>query len=357
MIVLGSTGSIGQNTLSLASDFDLGISALACKQNYKLLNEQIKKFAPKLVYIANSKLKEKVDHNRIFCGDIKEFLLACASECEASKTTLVNAFVGFSGLLPSRLAQDLGFKLALANKESLVAGGNFLNCDEILPIDSEHFGLRFLLQNAASKPNKLIITASGGACRKLKVKQIVTLKIKHALRHPNWNMGAKITIDSSTMINKLFEVLEAFHLFKIDKIEAFIEKTSAVHALIEFIDGSTTAHLSKTDMRLAIAHALGIKEPILKPLNLLDRKIEFYKIDLKKYPVFALKDELLKDSKKGVIINAANDVMVAKYLNKECKFGDISKNILKTYESFCKTNISSFDDVLELDKKIREYLR
>ncbi len=357
MIILGSTGSIGQNALCLANDFNLAITALACKQNYKLLNEQIKKFKPKLVYIANSKLKEKVNHSRIFCGDIKEFLQACASECEASKTTLINAFVGFAGLMPSKIAQGLGFKLALANKESLVTGGNFLNCDEIMPIDSEHFGLKFLLQKTLSNPNKLIITASGGVCRKLKTRQISKLKLKQALCHPNWKMGAKITIDSSTMVNKLFEILEAFWLYKISDIDAIIEHTSSIHAIVQFCDGSSSAHFSNQDMKLAIAHALGIKARILDDFNFLQAKLSFEEISLKKYPVFVLKNELLKNPKLGVIINAINDEMVTKYLNKDCEFGDISKNILKTYEKFCNASISSFDDVLELNNKVRNFLK
>lgn len=371
MIVLGSTGSIGKNALSLAREYGLGITALACGSNYELLNAQIRQFSPKLVFIAQKSLAKKIEHERVFCGDIKEFLRACASECDSSKTTLINALVGFGGLAPSKLAQELGFNLALANKESLVAGGAFLDTAKITPIDSEHFGLKFLLQGRLAEPKKLIITASGGAVANIKgPKKIASLSPKKALKHPNWNMGAKITIDSASMANKLFEVLEAYHLYAIKNIDALIERTSKVHAIVSFDDGSSTAHISLPDMRLAIAHALGLvgnsripsqssakSQQILADFDFLGAKFAFEKISLKKYPIFSLKDEVLKKPKSGVIINAANDVMVAKFLANKCEFGDIAKNVLKIYEKYENIDISSFDDALEADLMIRKVLK
>lgn len=369
MIVLGSTGSIGKNTLSLAKEYGLEVLALACEKNYELLNAQIKAFAPKLVFIKDKSLAQFVEHKRVFCGDISEFLRACASECDSSKTTLINALVGFAGLLPSKIAQELDFKLALANKESLVAGGAFLDTAKITPIDSEHFGLKFLLAGTLVKPKKLIITASGGAVVDIKSpKKIAKLSPKKALKHPNWSMGAKITIDSASMANKLFEVLEAYHLYGIKNIDALIERSSLVHAMINFEDGSSTAHISHPDMRLAIAHAIGVagnsrissaipKGQILADFDFLGKKFAFEKISLKKYPIFSLKDEVLAKPKSGVIINAANDVMVAKFLAGNCAFGDIAKSILKIYEKYEGTNISSFDEALEADLMIRKVLK
>lgn len=365
MIVLGSTGSIGKNALCLAREYGLGITALACASNYKLLNAQIKDFAPKLVFIKDKELAKNVKHNRVFSSDIKEFLKACACECEASKTTLINALVGFEGLVPSKLAQELGFNLALANKESLVAGGAFLDTAKITPIDSEHFGLKFLLSSKLAEPKRLIITASGGAVASIKSpKKIAKLSPKKALKHPNWNMGAKITIDSASMVNKLFEVLEAYHLYGIKKIDALIERTSKVHAIVSFDDGSSTAHISLPDMRLAIAHVLGVignsritTKRILDDFDFLGAKFAFEKISLKKYPIFSLKDEVLANPKSGVIINAANDVMVARFLAGKCAFGDIAKNILKIYEKYNNIDISSFKDVLEADLMIRKVLK
>lgn len=367
MIVLGSTGSIGKNALSLAWEYGLSVIALACASNYKLLNAQIKDFAPKLVFIKDKKVAKNVKHSRVFCGDITEFLRACASECDSSKTTLINALVGFGGLVPSKLAGELGFNLALANKESLVAGGAFLDTAKITPIDSEHFGLKFLLSAKLAEPKRLIITASGGAVVDIKSpKKIASLSPKKALKHPSWNMGAKITIDSASMANKLFEVLEAYHLYGIKNIDALIERTSKVHAIVSFDDGSSTAHISLPDMRLAIAHALNLAgnsripsqtKQILPDFDFLGAKFTFEKISLKKYPIFSLKNEVLKKPKSGVIINAANDVMVAKFLAGKCAFGDIAKNILKIYEKYNNIDISSFEDVLEADLMIRKVLK
>lgn len=355
MIILGSTGSIGQNALKLAKDHNISILALGANKNYELLNAQIANFKPKLVYMADKNYAKKIRHKRVF-SDLAVFIKACDSQCCSKNTTLINAIVGFAGLMPSKLAQDYGFKLALANKESLVAGGAFLRCDEIMPIDSEHFGLKFLLNNKFCAPSKLIITASGGAVRKLKAKQIANLSPKLALNHPTWDMGAKITIDSATMANKLFEVLEAFWLYKCKNIDALIEKTSTIHALIEFYDGSTTAHISAPDMKLAIAHAIGLESRILSPLNLADLTLKFKKINLKKYPIFTLKDYLLDNPKLGVIVNAANEQMVYKFLKNECGFLDISRACFKALDKFSSAKISCFGDILELDKKVREFL-
>ena len=355
MIILGSTGSIGQNALKLAKERNIRILALGANKNYDLLNAQIASFKPKLVYMVDRNCAKKIRHKRVF-SDLKVFMKACASECQSSKTTLINAVVGFAGLMPSKLAQDYGFKLALANKESLVAGGAFLRCDEIIPIDSEHFGLKFLLNAHLSKPSKLILTASGGAVRKLKASHLINLSPQLALNHPTWDMGAKITIDSATMANKLFEVLEAFWLYKCKNIDAIIEKTSSIHALVEFCDGSSTAHISTPDMKLAIAHAMGLDGRILPPLNLADLKLKFKKISLKKYPLFTLKDYLLDNPKLGVIVNAANEQMVYKFLNYKCDFLDISRACFMALDRFNVAKISCFEDVLELDRKVREFV-
>lgn len=355
MIILGSTGSIGQNALKLAAHYKLDVLALGAGSNYKLLNEQIAKFKPKLVYMADVNAAKKLEHKRVY-NDIAEFIKECTNHCEASKTTLINAIVGFAGLVPSKKAQEYGFKLALANKESLVAGGSFLRCEEITPIDSEHFGLKFLLSTKLSAPIRLIITASGGAVRDLKAKQIAKLKPEDALKHPTWSMGAKITIDSATMANKLFEVLEAYWLYKCKNIDALIEKTSTVHAIVDFKDGSSTAHISAPDMKLAIAHALGLKKSILPPLSLANTKLNFKKISPKKYPIFTLKDYLLDKPELGAIVNGANEQMVAKFLRKECGFLDIASACFKALDKFGGTNISCFEDILEIDTKTREFI-
>lgn len=358
MVILGSTGSIGKNTLALCEKFNVEVEALSCAKNVDLLNEQILKFKPKFVCVGDEKLAKNVKNieaKNIFFGEagLLEML-----EISSSKK-VINALVGFAGLAPSLKTQALGKKLALANKESLVVGGKFLKTREILPIDSEHFGLKFLLENKTT-PSKLIITASGGAFYKKPIKFLKDATPSDALKHPNWDMGAKITIDSATMTNKLFEVMEAYWLYGIKDIEAVIEPTSAIHAVVEFIDGSSTMHLSRTDMKLAISHAIfeKVEQNIVSHANLLDLKnIKFHKISLKKYPVFSLKDEVLANPDLGVVINAANEVGVFSFLEKKCSFLDISRLILGLAKKFKSLKISSVDEIYEVDKEVREYAK
>lgn len=358
MIVLGSTGSIGVNSIFLAKKFNIKVNALACEKNYELLNQQIEVFKPKFIYIHRPELKKNVKHKIVFTSldGIEAFLKACSDEFGGD--TVINALVGFSGLKPSVISQKLGFKLALANKESLVVGGKFLDCKKISAIDSEHFGLNFLLKNRR-KFKSLIITASGGAFYRLGLKELDNVNAKMALRHPNWDMGAKITIDSATMANKLFEVLEAFWLYGSRSVDALIERTSTVHALVSFNDGSTTAHLSKTDMKLAIAHAIGYGDcEILDSVDLAKLKnICFKPIPKSRYPIFTLKNLLLSNPDLGAIINAANEEMVYRFLRSECKFLDISKMVFKALDKFGCHKMKDLDDVFLMDKKVRQFCK
>lgn len=356
MVILGSTGSIGKNSLLIAKEYKIKIEALACKSSYKVLNEQIREFKPKFVYIEDKELAKKVNHKRVFSGE--DGLLKMLDECESE--TVINALVGFAGLKPSLHIQKLKKTLALANKESLVVGGKFLKCKKIQAIDSEHFGLKFLL-NCPYKAKELIITASGGAFYNRKVKDLKNVSPEDALKHPNWDMGAKITIDSATMANKLFEMLEAYWLYDMKNISAYIERTSTIHALVNFVDGSTTAHLSKPDMKLAIAHAIfkgKVKKEIAESCNLLElAKIKFEEISYKKYPIFELAPELLKNPDLGVIINASNEIAVEKFLKGEAKFLDIAKNVFKAVDKFAALKSTSLEELFELDKKVRNFTK
>jgi 1-deoxy-D-xylulose-5-phosphate reductoisomerase len=248
MIVLGSTGSIGVNTLKIAKKFNLDIEILVAGNNTKLLNKQIKIFNPNLVIIAN-----KADIYKINCKNVEAGQEAILKAIKNAKSNLVvNALVGFFGLMPTIWAIKYGKKVALANKESLVVAGKFLDISLISPIDSEHFALWYLMDKT-KKINSLTITASGGSFRDYSQKQLKYVTIKQALNHPNWSMGAKITIDSATMTNKLFELIEAKWLFNTTKIDAIIETKSIIHAMVNFKDGSTTAQMANTSMKLPIA--------------------------------------------------------------------------------------------------------
>ena len=356
MVILGSTGSIGVNTLEIARRFNLNIEALVAGSNYELLNKQIEEFKPKYVAVRDCQIAEKIDFKNVLYGE--EGILEII---EKSKSELVvNALVGDSGLKPTLHAQKCGKHIALANKESLVNAGKFIETGKITPIDSEHFGLWYLLRSREkdSQFKKLYITASGGALRDWPVEKIKNAALKDVLNHPNWSMGVKITIDSATMVNKLFELLEAKWLFDTTNIDAFIETKSIIHALVEWNDGSTTAHISKTDMKLPIAFAVleKIEECILEPVNLLEAGgLEFREIDVKKYPVWEIKDTLLNNSDLGVVVNSVNEFAIEKFLNSQITFMDISSMILKAVEKFDNLKIGSVDEVFEIKKDVRKW--
>ncbi|MBN2768948.1 MAG: 1-deoxy-D-xylulose-5-phosphate reductoisomerase [Campylobacterales bacterium] len=353
MALLGSTGSIGVNTLKIASRFGIAIEALSAGDNIALLNKQIAYFHPKYVAIKNKHDKPKIKHDKVFYGNegILEMLELCKSE------TIVNALVGYAGLAPTVRSQELGKKIALANKESLVVAGSLIDTTHITPIDSEHFGLWYL-QNKRTF-NKLYITASGGALRDWEINTMAKATFKEALNHPNWSMGNKITIDSATMTNKLFELLEAKWLFDTDKIDALIEKRSIIHALIEFKDGSTTAHLADVDMQLPIAFALNQKldEAILPPINLAKLgAIEFQEIRSDRYPIWQIKDHLLTHPHLGVIINAANEEAILKFKNEQCSFFGMSDIVLDAYKKFDSFQVATLDEIIAVDKEVRAYV-
>ena len=352
MIVLGSTGSIGVNTLEIAKRFSLNIDTLVCGKNIDLLNKQIKEHNPKTVIISDKKDLDKVNHSNIFYGHE-----AIIKNIEDSQSKLVvNALVGFLGLRPTLAAINSGKKVALANKESLVACGAFIDVSKIQPIDSEHFGLWYLMQERPV--SKMIITASGGAFRDWDLDRLKTATLADTQKHPNWSMGQKITIDSATMVNKIFELLEARWLFGEGEYDAIIETKSLIHALINFKDGSTTAHFANASMQLPIAYALDAKmqENILPHVDLLEvAKLEFKQIDKTRYPIWEIKEDLLKNPKKGVVVNAANEVAIEKFINKEIGFMDISKTIIQAYEKFNDLP-TCVDDVFEIDKEIRKIL-
>ncbi len=394
MILLGSTGSIGTNTLEIAKRYNLDVEVLVAGNNYELLNRQIKEFKPKYVVVKDKKTAEKIDFDNVLYGE--ESILEVLEKAESK--LVVNALVGEAGLKPTLKAQELNKKIALANKESLVIAGKFIDTSNITPIDSEHFGLWYLLNGNEGKLltqhstlnthnyssthspinsfthqlihssnhstiypfTTLYITASGGALRDWEIGKIKKATLKDVLKHPNWSMGVKITIDSATMVNKLFELLEARWLFDTVNIDAFIETKSVIHALVEWMDGSTTAHISKTDMKLPIAYAVleKVEDKILEPLNLLEiGSLEFRKIDSKRYPVWEIKDLLLNRPDLGIVINTANEYAIDKFLKEEINFSYISRTILKTLKKFEDIKLNSVNDIFETKKEVINYLK
>jgi 1-deoxy-D-xylulose-5-phosphate reductoisomerase len=354
MVLLGSTGSIGVNTLEIAKKFDIDVEILVAGNNIGLLNKQIAIHKPSIVVVASADDAEKVEASRVYTGE--EGILRALEESQSE--LVVNALVGFLGLRPTLKAVELGKRIALANKESLVAGGAFIDTSRIQPIDSEHFGLWYLLQE--SKPvERMLITASGGAFRDWPIQKLQNATLEDALKHPNWSMGQKITIDSASMMNKLFELLEARWLFGEGEYDALIETKSLIHALIDFKDGSTTAHFAHANMQLPIAYAVRgeVDRQILKPVNLIEvGGMEFREITSERYPIWQIKDEIMRNPKRGVIVNAANEAAIEKFVAGEIGFMEIARTIIDAYERF-NTEPQSIDDVFALDGEVRDYYR
>lgn len=354
MILLGSTGSIGVNALLIAEQFGLSVDTLVAGRNIDLLNLQILKHSPKRVVIMCEEDRSRVNHPNVHTGE--RAILEAIEESESDH--VVNALVGFAGFRPTLKALECGKRVALANKESLVVGGAFVDTSRIVPIDSEHFGLWYLHQN--SRPiSRMVITASGGAFRDWPLEHLKTASLADALKHPNWSMGQKITIDSASMMNKLFELLEARWLFGKGEYDAVIETKSLIHALIDYTDGSTTAHFAHADMRLPIAYALmgRVETPIVDRIDLSRiGSLEFRPIERERYPIWDIKDAVLRDPSVGVILNAANEAAIELFIAGKIGFLGISRRILMAFEHFDERP-ASVDEIFEIDTRVRTYVR
>ncbi len=354
MILLGSTGSIGVNALRIAEQFDLSVDTLVAGRNIDLLNQQILKHSPKRIVVMDESDCSRVNHPHVRSGD--EAILDAIEE--SSSQHVVNALVGFAGFRPTLKALEYGKKIALANKESLVVGGAFVDTSSIVPIDSEHFGLWYLHQTPRAI-DRMVVTASGGAFRDWPLEKLASATLEDALKHPNWSMGQKITIDSASMVNKLFELLEARWLFGEGEYDALIETKSLIHALIDYTDGSTTAHFAHADMRLPIAYALmgRVDTPIVDRIDLTRiGGLEFRSIDTARYPIWEIKNDLLSNPARGVIVNAANEAAIGRFIDGEIRFIDISTMILRAYESF-PTTPESLEEIFDLDERVRSFVR
>ncbi|OPX27850.1 MAG: 1-deoxy-D-xylulose-5-phosphate reductoisomerase [Campylobacteraceae bacterium 4484_166] len=354
MIILGCTGSIGVSTINIVLKYNLYVDVLVAGKNIKLLNSQIKKVKPKVVVIASKEDIHKVDFDKVYAG--KKAMLEAIKN--SPSTLVINGLVGFVGLAPTILAISLKKHIALANKESLVVAGKFIDSSYITPIDSEHFSLSYII-NRNKKINKLIITASGGSFRDIDIDNLKDVSIKEALDHPNWSMGDKITIDSATMTNKLFELLEAYWLFDIKDIDAIIERKSIIHAIVSYVDGSMVAHMSKPTMNLPIYYAIfgNTDRKISEHIDLVKlSNLSFTAIDTKRYPIWSIREKLLSNPDLGVVLNASNEVAVNMFLNNQIKFVDISKIVLHSIEKYQDISIDSLDEVYKIHQNITDDL-
>lgn len=370
VVVLGSTGSIGINTLRVITRLRnrFQIVALAAKENINLLEKQIRKFHPEVIALANKKsaqeLRGRFKSMKILDGE--EGLIEVARLKEAD--LVVSAIVGASGLIPTLEAIRAGKRVALANKEALVMAGEIVMQEahkrtvEILPVDSEHSAIfQCLKKEGRKKVSRIILTASGGPFLNFSLKRLKSVTTKEALKHPTWEMGKKITIDSATLMNKGLEMIEAHHLFGIDsdRIEVVIHQEAIIHSLVEFVDGTMLAHLGRPDMRLPIQYALTYPERFPNPLKRLDlikiKKLTFQKPDTKRFPCLKLAYKAARiGGTAPAVLNAANEIAVSLFLKRKIGFMKIPKMIEKVLKRHKPIKKPTLDEILKADAWARK---
>ena len=372
--ILGSTGSIGKSTLSVINlhPEKFKVFALGGFNNVDLLLEQTIKFKPSFIVtkdvtskkILTDKLKETKLNTVVLYGKDGYSFIASHEEV----TTVVAAITGSAGLLSTIDAARKGKQILLANKESMVIAGNLINkiCSEnkstLIPIDSEHNAIFQVLSKDEDieQVKKIILTASGGPFRNHDLKSLKEVTVEEALNHPNWKMGKKISIDSASMMNKGLEVIEASHLFKLDKnkIDVLMHPQSIIHSFVEYIDGSLLSQLGNPDMRIPIAYALGYPERIYSGDGgvSLDKlpSLEFFNPDLKKFRCLDLSYQCLDmGTAHCIYLNASNEVAVAAFLSGKISFIQIPELIEKTLFNVEATNINTVEHILEIDNLAR----
>lgn len=372
--ILGSTGSIGTQTLDVITHHPelYRVTALAAYHNDVLLEEQIERFNPLIAVLIDDKAAKRLrsryqGSTRILAGE--EGLLEAASIKETD--TVLTAMVGAAGIKPTIAAIEAGKNIALANKETLVAAGEIVTQlarekgVQLLPVDSEHSALMQCLHGEAPKTVKrLLITASGGPFRGYSTEQLNTITVEQCLRHPNWSMGKKITVDSATLVNKGLEVIEAKWLFDIeyDNIDVVVHPQSIIHSMVEFVDGSTIAQLGKPDMRLPIQYALTYPQRITSPAPVMDWtkliSLDFMPPDKK---TFRGLDLAYRVGRCGgtlpCVFNAANEIAVYAFLANQLPFLEIATIIEATIDQHQNVLNPSLPAIFAADSWAREYAR
>ena len=371
VVVMGSTGSVGIQSLDVISkNKSHKVIGLSCYSNADLLFEQTKEYLPNFVAI------EVIDssHNLFnLCkkNNIK-LITGNNASCNIPFDNLdlaINAIVGTAGLKPTLELVNNGVDIALSNKESLVLGGHIImplaqkNNVNIIPVDSEHSAIFQCLNGENHKElKKIILTGSGGPFLKTPIDKFNTITPDQALKHPNWDMGAKISVDSATMMNKALELIEALWLFniKLDKIQITIHPQSIVHSMVEFVDGSYKAHLGLPDMKVPIQYALTFpnrKDSSVGSLDFENLNLDFIKPDLERYPILSLVEELINlGGNRVAVMSMANDYVVQRFLNRKISFNEIFYLIQKVVNEFASDDLPSLEELFILDKNIQLYL-
>jgi 1-deoxy-D-xylulose-5-phosphate reductoisomerase len=374
VLVLGSTGSIGINTLNVIKKHSdkFSVSALTINTRIDLLKPQIQEFKPDFAVVTNESAAEKLRGDKaIKCKILSgvEGLAYAATDSEYD--ILLGAMVGFAGLLPTIEAVKRGKRIALANKETLVVAGELITklCKEhkaeITPVDSEHSAIyQCLVGEKVEQVQKLILTASGGPFFKRGKSELNKVTVKEALAHPNWKMGNKITIDSASLMNKGLEVIEAHWLFGLpkEKITVVVHPQSIIHSMIEFVDGSIKAQLGVPDMRLPIQYALSFPERLendFPRINMTEvKELTFFEPDMQKFQCLKLAfDALTLEGTAPCILNAANEVAVEGFLKGKITFSKIPTIINKALEKIENHRSPDLETIIECDKKTRNFAK
>lgn len=375
-IILGATGSIGTQALDIIRYNKYELVAFSYGYNTKVALQIIEEFKPQYVStqdVEGAKLIKSMYPNvTVYTKDEGNNLIASLYPKES---VVINALVGSSGLMPTSVAIKTGHDILLANKETLVIGGEIIkklaneNNVRLVPIDSEHSAIYQLLKGQTHKEiNKIILTASGGPFRTYNKEQLKNVTVEDALNHPNWKMGSKITIDSATLMNKGFEVIEAYHLFdlNVEQIETIIHPESIVHSMVEFKDYSIFAQMGPSDMHLAINYAINSPEheecDILKPLDLSSvGSLHFEKLDMEKHQLVKMAyNAIRKGGFYPTVLNATNEVCVELFLNKQISFIDIEEIIINEMNLFdsCQYELDfTIENILKLDQEIKNKIK
>ncbi|MBK9248822.1 MAG: 1-deoxy-D-xylulose-5-phosphate reductoisomerase [Ignavibacteria bacterium] len=372
--ILGSTGSIGCQTLEILdlTRDEWEINFLTVNTKIAELEQQIKKYHPRGVAISDTKCYLEFKRTTSFTGEIlcgEEGV--CAAAGDSRNVIVMSALVGFSGVMPTLAAIETGATIALANKETLVSAGDIITKAaqvknvKILAVDSEHSAiLQCLIGESSNEIEKIILTASGGPFRELPKEEFESISLAQALRHPNWSMGNKITIDSATMMNKGFEVIEAKWLFNvpIEKIEVLVHPQSIIHSMVQFQDGSIKAQLGTPDMRVPIGYALHF--PHHKPMQFprLDLaaigQLTFSPPDYEKFPCLQLAfDAVSMGGASPAILNAANEIAVQAFLKEEIRFIDIPVIIHKCMDTIQNVSHPTLSELTTIDEVTRSTAR
>ena len=368
IFILGASGSIGENALSVieSNKEKFELVGISINSNVEKANQIIKKHNPKYIFVNDKSAKENISKT--------ENMVICENETELSEIfnssdvdIIISAISGFAGIKSTFQAAKSGKKVLLANKESIVAGGPLLmkiireNKTELIPIDSEHNAIFQCLPESGSTEDikQIVITASGGPFYGKNIDELNNIAVQDALNHPNWEMGAKISIDSATLVNKCLELIEACYLFDMDEsfFELVIHPESIVHSVVTFNDGSSICQMSNPDMRVPIANAMSHDKRLsipFQPINFNNLKLNFESFPSDRSEIVQLAREAAREeSSKGIYFNAANEVAVENFLNNRITFVQIYEVIFRTFDIKEMSMFNSIEDIFEIDREAR----